>query len=32
VSTVWIEMLVALVAILVLVADFGWERWFRRKP
>lgn len=24
--------IVALAAILVLVADFGWERWRRRKP
>jgi hypothetical protein len=31
----WVEtacLIVGLVAIVVLVADFGWERWFRRKP
>jgi len=30
----WMEnlfSLIALVAILVLVADFGWEQWRRRK-
>jgi hypothetical protein len=25
-------LVAGLVAILVLVAEFGWERWFRRKP